>query len=96
MLCVENAKLQHILHNFFPQVAEDFEELWNMPHCIGAMDGKHINIECTDNSGSLDHNYKKVFSKSMLAISDANYRCSFSVAKLLQCVGCTLVLGNEF
>lgn len=65
------------MHNCFLQVAEDFEEFWNMPHCLGAMDGKHINIECTDNSGSLDHNYKKVFSKSMLAISDAHYRYRF-------------------
>lgn len=53
------------MHNCVLQVAEDFEEMWNMPHCIGAMDGKHVNIECVDNSGSLDHNYKKQFSKSI-------------------------------
>lgn len=84
------------MHNCVLQVAEDFEEMWNMPHCIGAMDGKHVNIECVDNSGSLDHNYKKQFSKSMLAICGASYRCSFSIPKLLQRFACMLVLDKQF
>lgn len=59
--------------NGWSKVARDFEEKWDMPHCLGAIDGKHVNVECPANSGSRDRNYKGSFSKSVMAISDANY-----------------------
>ncbi|KAM7303909.1 uncharacterized protein ISCGN_013824 [Ixodes scapularis] len=55
-------------------IASEFEETWNFPHCLGAMDGKHVVIECPGRTGSLNFNYKKTFSKLMLAICDAKYR----------------------
>ena len=32
--------------------SNDFEEKWNLPHCLGAMDKKNIRIECSNLSAS--------------------------------------------
>lgn len=35
------------------KVANEFEDLWNLPHVIGAFDGKHIRIRCPSQTGTL-------------------------------------------
>ena len=39
-----------ISQSYFQQVAEGFEKRWNFPHCIGAIDGKHVVIQVNNNS----------------------------------------------
>ncbi|CAB4003682.1 Hypothetical predicted protein, partial [Paramuricea clavata] len=39
-------------------IAAGFEDVWQLPHCIGAADGKHVRILHPRNSGSVFYNYK--------------------------------------
>ena len=52
---------------------KDFKEKWILPHYLGAMDGKHIRIECASLSGSNYYNYKEFYSMVLLAVCDSKY-----------------------
>jgi hypothetical protein len=54
-------------------ISQEFEEKWNFPHCVGAMDGKHIPLQAPIQSGSEFYNYKRFYSIVMFAVVDANY-----------------------
>lgn len=53
-------------------IAQRFYSLWNLPNCLGALDGKHIRIEKLPGSGSSNFNYKMYHSIVLLACSDAD------------------------
>ena len=38
-------------------ISKEFEEEWNFPHCLGALDGKHIMMDCPKNAGSAYYNF---------------------------------------
>lgn len=44
-----------------------------MPHCCGAIDGKHCKIQCPANSGSDFYNFKGFYSISVMGICDSDY-----------------------
>ena len=54
-------------------IAAKFEEVWNFPHVLVAIDGKHIRIECPKLTGTFYHSYKEFFSMVLLAVCDADY-----------------------
>lgn len=58
----------------FKSVAEDFYRIWNFPHVIGVIDGKHVRIKCPKHSGSMFYNYKKFHSVVLQGVANANYR----------------------
>ncbi|XP_075199541.1 uncharacterized protein LOC142302370 [Anomaloglossus baeobatrachus] len=56
------------------QIAHGFYEVTKFPHCIGALDGKHIRVRKPPNSGSRYFNFHKFFSVVILALVDTNYK----------------------
>jgi len=56
------------------QIAQEYDEKWNFPHCLGVLDGKHILIQSPTYSGCEFGNYKGTFSVVLMALVDANYR----------------------
>ncbi|CAN8031991.1 unnamed protein product [Ixodes persulcatus] len=58
-------------------VARRFEEIWNYPHCLGAIDGKHINMFAPPNTGSEYFNYMGNFSLVLLAVVDADLKAIY-------------------
>lgn len=60
--------------DYLETIAFDFEKNANFPHCIGAVDGKHVRIICPIRSASMFFNYKNFFSVVLMAVADSKYR----------------------
>ncbi|KAJ1519122.1 hypothetical protein ONE63_011275 [Megalurothrips usitatus] len=58
-------------------IASNFYARWNFPNCVGAIDGKHVVVQCFKSTGSAFYNYKGTFSTVLMACCDGEYRFIF-------------------
>jgi len=58
-------------------VSKQYQALWSFPHTLGAIDGKHVVLQCPRNSASEYFNYKNAFSIVLFALVDVNYNFMF-------------------
>ena len=56
------------------ELEREFRIRWNVPHALGALDGKHVALKKAKNFVALYHNYKGLFLVVMLASVDGQYK----------------------
>lgn len=55
-------------------ISRDFNNHWNFPHALGAIDGKHIVVQAPPRAGSEFFNYKKTHSIVLMGVCNAHYQ----------------------
>ena len=65
-------------HEEWVSIASQFQQRWNFPNCIGAIDGKHIVIQPPANAGSYYYNYKHTNSIVLMAVAGPDYECIYA------------------
>ncbi|XP_011645398.1 uncharacterized protein LOC105432327 isoform X2 [Pogonomyrmex barbatus] len=80
-VCLILIKILNPISNLSVSMEEDWKKYtygywkkWNIPNCLGSVDGKHVRLCCPPNSGSLHYNYKKFYSIVLLATAEHLYR----------------------
>lgn len=75
-ICVNimNLCFPELTEKMWMEKAAEFYDRSNFPHCIGAIDDKHIRVIKPEHSGSLYYNYKNFFSILLIGICDASYK----------------------
>lgn len=56
------------------KVANEYNQKWQLPNCLGSIDGKHVAIVKPHNAGSDYFNFKRFHSIILMACVDANLK----------------------
>ena len=59
-------------------ISKRFEDRWNYPHALGAIDGKHVRIQKPKNGGSFYYNFKHTHSIILMTIAGPDYECLYA------------------
>lgn len=70
--------MQPLTKEYLEEIARGFQSAANFPHCIGAVDGKHIRLVSPFESGSMYFNYKDYHSIVLMGIADSKYRFTYA------------------
>ena len=55
------------------EIAAEFDNKWNFPHALRAIDGKHVVMQAPHNNGSEHFTYKRTHSIVLIAVCNARY-----------------------
>ena len=78
------------------EISRKFEQRWNYPHALGAIDKKHVRVVKSNNGGSYFYNYKHTSSITLLAIVGSKYECLYADAHCLKSVRIRSYSGPHF
>ena len=59
-------------------IAKHFEQRWQFPNALGAVNGKHITMQPPTDGGSYYYNYKHSHSIILMAIAGPDYECIYA------------------
>jgi len=74
-------------------IVTGFNDQWNFPNCLGAVNGKHVSIKKPPHTGA-HYNYKKFFSILLMAVVNSNYEFTMADASINGRISDGGVLGN--
>ena len=70
---LQPTEMPNITTAHWEEIEEGFRQRLKFPNCIGAMDGKHIVIQCPPLSTTEYYNYKGTYSMNLMAMVDHQY-----------------------
>ncbi|KAJ8883978.1 hypothetical protein PR048_015834 [Dryococelus australis] len=82
---------------FCHENAKCFKKKAHLPHCLRAMEGKHVRNTNPEHSGSLCYNHRHFFSEGLLAVAASIYKFLYSdVDSIEKAAGQTTLYDRTF